>query len=587
MGSRPETESARRTGARLASRWALAVQRKPAAGVETAEARSARAGALIVEPGGPLLPGQMSRTQFLDRLRGEVLAACGAELGPDWSTVGCPYVEAWFERHTETDAASLEALARRYTGLPVAEDASQYIAAACSRLRVAVARWRDGHDVTADLLDAGAVETAATRETVQAKAPRGASLGPAGARGVAARLGAGVPADAGTASRFGSALGHSLGDVRVHTDAGAADLAEELGAAAFTVGRHVAFAPGRYRPGAPEGDALLAHELAHVRQQRGGLRSPDGAAGPLEAEADRAALDSVWRLHGGDPAALPRAAASLKSGLALTRCSKSEEEKKKERIADLERRKRALDVIKGAPGTRSFGVLAAAITESMEVEHKLGVEKTARGTLTGTKSGETPPAGVKKSDCTILVLDVLEQAFAAQGKAADWKKAKAKALELAKARGGGLSGIDIQQALVTELGWKGIFWAPDPTFPYPSEADKSEHAFAYRKARGGGTYYGLPVAETVVNYAPREGSGTAKETSQLDKLRTIPFGVLSARGAKHMALIVRGAVYEVHWTETSDKPDVIEGTALEKWGWLSGAIVVPPEDFTTAFRPGP
>jgi uncharacterized protein DUF4157 len=64
------------------------------------------------------------------------------------------------------------------------------------------------------------------------------------------------------APRFGSDLGH----VRVHTDPGAASLAEAVAARAFTVGSHVFFNHGEYRPGTPSGRALLAHELAHVEQ---------------------------------------------------------------------------------------------------------------------------------------------------------------------------------------------------------------------------------------------------------------------------------------------------------------------------------
>jgi hypothetical protein len=41
-------------------------------------------------------------------------------------------------------------------------------------------------------------------------------------------------------------------------------MAADLDASAFTVGRDVVFGAGRFRPGTPAGDRLLAHELAHV-----------------------------------------------------------------------------------------------------------------------------------------------------------------------------------------------------------------------------------------------------------------------------------------------------------------------------------
>lgn len=75
-------------------------------------------------------------------------------------------------------------------------------------------------------------------------------------------------------------FGRSLGDVRVHVGRQAAELAREAGARAFTVGRHIVFGAGEYRPGAEQGRRLIAHELTHVFQQRGGLHSVQREVGP-------------------------------------------------------------------------------------------------------------------------------------------------------------------------------------------------------------------------------------------------------------------------------------------------------------------
>ena len=64
-------------------------------------------------------------------------------------------------------------------------------------------------------------------------------------------------------------MGDSLGDVRIHTGPQAAAACESINARAFTVGNHVAFNQGEYDPESPEGQHVLAHELAHVRQQTG------------------------------------------------------------------------------------------------------------------------------------------------------------------------------------------------------------------------------------------------------------------------------------------------------------------------------
>jgi uncharacterized protein YcfJ len=62
-------------------------------------------------------------------------------------------------------------------------------------------------------------------------------------------------------------FGHDFGNVRIHTDAQAAQSARAVNALAYTVGRDVVFGNGRYRPETTTGKELLAHELTHVVQQ--------------------------------------------------------------------------------------------------------------------------------------------------------------------------------------------------------------------------------------------------------------------------------------------------------------------------------
>jgi hypothetical protein len=78
----------------------------------------------------------------------------------------------------------------------------------------------------------------------------------------------GQPLDPAARSLMERRLGHNFGNVRVHADAAAADANRVLAARAFTSGRHIAFNAGEYRPGTAVGRALIAHELAHVLQQR-------------------------------------------------------------------------------------------------------------------------------------------------------------------------------------------------------------------------------------------------------------------------------------------------------------------------------
>jgi hypothetical protein len=80
----------------------------------------------------------------------------------------------------------------------------------------------------------------------------------------------GQPLDMGTRARMTQRFGYDFGRVRVHTDARANESAQAVNAHAYTVGRHIVFASGRYDPSTIAGQKLLAHELTHVIQQSSG-----------------------------------------------------------------------------------------------------------------------------------------------------------------------------------------------------------------------------------------------------------------------------------------------------------------------------
>jgi len=77
----------------------------------------------------------------------------------------------------------------------------------------------------------------------------------------------GQPLDPVTRAFMEPRFGHDFSQVRVHTDAKAAESALAVEALAYTVGRNIAFSYGQYAPGTSHGLRLLAHELAHVVQQ--------------------------------------------------------------------------------------------------------------------------------------------------------------------------------------------------------------------------------------------------------------------------------------------------------------------------------
>lgn len=115
-------------------------------------------------------------------------------------------------------------------------------------------------------------------------------------------FGPGVGLDRSVRSFMEPRFGHGFGQVRIHADRQAAQSAQSLGARAYTTGRHIVFGPGRYAPGTGEGRRLIAHELAHVLQQRNlspgaaiqrQVDERTGPAAPPPARPDVAALSGV------------------------------------------------------------------------------------------------------------------------------------------------------------------------------------------------------------------------------------------------------------------------------------------------------
>jgi hypothetical protein len=115
--------------------------------------------------------------------------------------------------------------------------------------------------------------------------------------------GTGQPLDAGTRTLFEAHFGCDFSEVRVHTNASAAESARTINALAYTVGRDMVFGTGQYAPETSEGRRLIAHELAHVVQQvgwraRGSWLTSEYA---MEQEAQAAAFNVMTgsRLHVG------------------------------------------------------------------------------------------------------------------------------------------------------------------------------------------------------------------------------------------------------------------------------------------------
>jgi hypothetical protein len=95
-------------------------------------------------------------------------------------------------------------------------------------------------------------------------------------------------------------LGVSLHSVRVRQDAAAQEKAQELHAEAFAQGDEILLGPRAPAPDSFEAEALLAHETAHIVQQRRAPQIEDSVSAPEdrhEQAADRASAQILAGVH--------------------------------------------------------------------------------------------------------------------------------------------------------------------------------------------------------------------------------------------------------------------------------------------------
>ncbi|RFM26949.1 eCIS core domain-containing protein [Deminuibacter soli] len=293
-------------------------------------------------------PAQMRRSVFLDRLSQSIRDVVNQELqGTPFTADNCAYITTAFQRHRQTPAAQLERMLKRYSpGAADAASAEELISSVMQRVRQAAVAWRNGNAMLGAAGDAGSTvagiagaaggaSNAAAPDAgggaVQFKSKPGGAAAPQSPAMVMHSLGKGTALDSRTRTGMEQVFGTSFGHVQLHTDTHAARVSDNMNARAFTVGQHIAFGNGEYKPGTIAGDALMAHELAHVVQQ--GNAGQDAkkitestGTGALEADADRSAVHAVASIWGGtrkklsdlQKLALPR----LKSGLRLQSCGR-------------------------------------------------------------------------------------------------------------------------------------------------------------------------------------------------------------------------------------------------------------------------
>jgi len=298
--------------------------------------------AWIVEDGASTAPGQMERRVFLAALTERIHSTADRALAPvGRGSTGCPYIVRLLARVSRMSAAALERLARVHASAAPGS-AEEYLRAFGDRIERGVAAWiatgRIPENVPSEAeLSPGTAEDAEVSDVAAAagadrpgelrfaRAETGGAPAlptPIGDRAaLRAHLGPGAPLPAEARTSLEAGFGEDLGAVRVHHNARAGVLADQVAAHAVTIGDDVAFAPGAYRPESATGMALLAHEVVHTLQQRGADGPIVGFGEPAqEREADEGARAALAWAYAGDekrPWWRP-------GGLRLQRCGKEE-----------------------------------------------------------------------------------------------------------------------------------------------------------------------------------------------------------------------------------------------------------------------
>jgi Domain of unknown function (DUF4157) len=236
-------------------------------------------------------------------------------------------------------------------------------------------------------------------------------------------------------------LGSDFSDVRVHASPQATEAAEAVDAQAFTVGNNVVFGDGRYDVSSTPGRKLLAHELAHVVQQKHQEPSPDtveiaAADSPFEHQAEIASKgDFSGHL----------ALAHLSGSAVLQRApQKTDPPARKSELAALDKRMQALERRQSAT-TQDLhwrGLFGEKLSSWKQAVYRVA------GGIDNARSGFTD-AQVKQADFDALVTQIF-LAIATVGFAAGFEPLLTGALMTSKI-GGEVAGLEIKVKRIADI----------------------------------------------------------------------------------------------------------------------------------------
>jgi hypothetical protein len=294
------------------------------AAAEKATAQAAPYG-IVIEDGLPAGPGQVNRTDFIEKLYPLIESTADELLVPAGRTArDCPYIEFWLNFYRRQSAAHIERAIEHYVQ-PAQHTPEGIGEAILAQVRRAVQAWVERREVQLPKeidwrVDDDRIQStrgSAPAAQLMGAGGEGAAAPPGSVASIRGRLSEGRPLEPAVRTRMEHGFGTNFRDVRVHDDARAASVARDYRARAFTVGQDIGFAAGQYRPGTIAGDLLLAHEIAHTIQQRSA--AVEGPAQDLEADATLSAIGAVM------PESELDAKPALRGGLALRRCGTGEE----------------------------------------------------------------------------------------------------------------------------------------------------------------------------------------------------------------------------------------------------------------------
>lgn len=306
---------------------------------------------LIVENGKVADQNQMTKSIFLQKLEAAICLAVDMELtGLPFTSNSCPYIRKSFLRYNNLGVEKLLDTLERYAPeVKTATTANEMIAAVVRKVQISARKWARNGDLSAlppemaeslptsvkslsrfnvafrslsgiggSILSSakklgGSLANMATQSIAGLffKAADGGVTTPTSNNATNLGDGKALPSDKRT--QMETAMGSNFGDVRLHTGSDASNLAQSMNAKAFTYGNDIVMDDRHYSPETPEGDLLLAHELAHVQQQSSGSNlSADTQS--LEADADQTAAQAMIDPEGQQKAKASRFSAPRFSG---------------------------------------------------------------------------------------------------------------------------------------------------------------------------------------------------------------------------------------------------------------------------------